>query len=78
MAQLGTIRLVETREDLFRLLDLAIGAPEKFRATNDSTEVAASVQRFEELVEDLLRRPRRSRITHLFRGPRSMRAGERG
>ncbi|HEY8201219.1 MAG TPA: glycosyltransferase, partial [Actinomycetota bacterium] len=28
MAQLGTIRLVETREDLFRLLDLAITAPE--------------------------------------------------
>jgi UDP-N-acetylglucosamine transferase subunit ALG13 len=78
MAQLGTIRLVESRDDLFGLLDMAIAAPETFRATNDATEVAASVQRFEELVDDLLRRPRRPRIAGLFRGPRSLRASERG
>ena len=78
IAQLGTIRLVESRDDLFGLLDLAITSPELFRATNDSTEIAESVQRFEELVEDLLRRTPRPRITHLFRGPRPLRAGERG
>lgn len=78
IAQLGTIRLAESREELFALLDLAVASPERFRAKNDDTEIAESVQRFEELVEELLRREPRSRLMHLFRGPKPLRAGERG
>lgn len=73
IAPLGTIRLVETRDDLFGLLDLALASPEKFRATNDDTEIAASVHKFEELVEDLRKRAPRSRLMHLFRGPKPAR-----
>jgi UDP-N-acetylglucosamine transferase subunit ALG13 len=78
MAQLGTVRLVESKEDLFAQMEAAIASPEAFRATSDSTEIAASVQRFEELVDGLLRRTPRPRLTHLFRGPRPLSAGERG
>jgi UDP-N-acetylglucosamine transferase subunit ALG13 len=77
IAQLGTIRLVETREDLFGLLDLAIASPAAFRATNDNTEIAASVHRFEELVDELLRATPRPRLIHLFRGPRPLHADGR-
>jgi UDP-N-acetylglucosamine transferase subunit ALG13 len=73
IAQLGTIRVAETREELFGLLDMAVTAPERFRADNDDTEeIAASVQRFEELVDELLRRAPRSRLMHMLRGPRPL------
>jgi UDP-N-acetylglucosamine transferase subunit ALG13 len=70
IAQLGTIRLVESREDLFSLLDMAVRSPEEFRATNDDTEIAASVHKFEELVEGLMKRAPRTRLMHMFRGPK--------
>lgn len=78
IAQLGTIRLAESREELFGLLDLAVSSPERFRVRGDDTDVAASVQRFEELVEGLLRRAPRPRLVHLFRGPRPQRVDEGG
>jgi UDP-N-acetylglucosamine transferase subunit ALG13 len=72
IAQLGTIRLAETREELFALLDMAIATPDRFRADNDDTGIAESVHRFEELVDELLRRRPRSRVMHMLRGPRPL------
>jgi UDP-N-acetylglucosamine transferase subunit ALG13 len=70
IAQLGTIKVVETREELFDLLDLAVAEPQHFRADNDDTEIIRSVGRFEELVDGLLRDRPRSSVLRMLGGPR--------
>ena len=58
MAEKQQVVLAETAEDLERHLDAAVSDPDAYRVTSDVGETAAAVNRFAELVDELIERKR--------------------
>lgn len=71
LAGLGDIRIATSPEELGQLLNLAIAEPGRFCFTGAQPEVAESARRFEEMVDHLMRSPRRTRVAGLIGGPRA-------
>lgn len=63
MAELGQVHLARTRDDVFELLDKAVADPSAFALTETGDHIAVAVNRFEELVDGLVKGNRRSRRT---------------
>ena len=58
-ATLGRIALARTLPDFIRLLTEAAAEPARFRATSSGSEADQAIARLEDLIEELVSRPRR-------------------